>query len=303
MKQLGRPACFGLVGNNNFVQQATRRRVRQRSTTSSAVGLAPVSVIFESNHLLVVNKPPGWHSVPNLDTSVINKCLLSELRAKQLGGGSDRRFLLPLHRLDQPCSGVLMLGKTKRIASRIQSNWNMVNKNYICVVQDAANLSTLKARSDANADGWWILSGYLSTGKSKLTPHSQRQGGWSVEATTVAARGPLEDRRLCSIQWRVLVQDRILLIQTNQGARHMIRALLSMAQCSIAGDLRYGAGRPLPDRSVALHAWRVTIDGRIPLGQQAEREFTASIPSSWEKYFSITKHEIETKASERWEGC
>jgi 23S rRNA-/tRNA-specific pseudouridylate synthase len=92
-------------------------------------------VLFASNHVLAVYKPPGWHSIPHsrrskdditdenddpfegIDTS---KCLLTHLQRCKLGGGSQQTYLKPLHRLDQPCSGVMLWGKTTKAASRLQ---------------------------------------------------------------------------------------------------------------------------------------------------------------------------------------
>ena len=112
--------------------------------------LHPPSVIYSDNHLLVINKPAGWHAVPNIpkqrnddyDNNNNNnnnnnyhenkKCLLSYLQDKQLGGGSKNDFLVPLHRIDQPCTGILLFGKTSKAASRVTKIWKgkkIKNKN------------------------------------------------------------------------------------------------------------------------------------------------------------------------------
>ena len=61
------------------------------------------SIVFTNNHLLLVNKPPGYHSQPNESPSIGNnaKCMLTKLKSMALGGGSSKDFLLPMHRLDQ----------------------------------------------------------------------------------------------------------------------------------------------------------------------------------------------------------
>lgn len=110
------------------------------------------TVVYSDNHVLVVNKPAGWHSVPNHpsgnDSSggggggglVIGgsseKCLVTQLKSMGLGGGSQNNFLLPLHRIDQPCTGIMILGKTSKAASRITTLWKQkhVEKEYACVV-------------------------------------------------------------------------------------------------------------------------------------------------------------------------
>ena len=113
------------------------------SSPSSSSLLPPPTILYSDNHLVAVNKPAGWHSVPNLpkqrkkggtkhrnieDTDAaitINskKCLLTHLQQRGLGGGSKKDFLVPLHRIDQPCTGILLFGKTSKAASRVTKVW------------------------------------------------------------------------------------------------------------------------------------------------------------------------------------
>eukprot|EP00535_Pseudo-nitzschia_heimii_P010458 CAMPEP_0197192950 /NCGR_PEP_ID=MMETSP1423-20130617/26118_1 /TAXON_ID=476441 /ORGANISM="Pseudo-nitzschia heimii, Strain UNC1101" /LENGTH=334 /DNA_ID=CAMNT_0042645979 /DNA_START=322 /DNA_END=1326 /DNA_ORIENTATION=+ len=51
------------------------------------------------------------------------KCLLTHLQRNGYGGGSKKDFLVPLHRIDQPCTGVLLFGKTSKAASRVTKVW------------------------------------------------------------------------------------------------------------------------------------------------------------------------------------
>ena len=112
------------------------------SSTSPSLLPAP-TIIYSDNHILAVNKPPGWHSVPNIpkqrkktgskhrtdsedkstNTMSGKKCLLTLLQQRGLGGGSKNDFLVPLHRIDQPCTGILLFGKTSKAASRVTKVW------------------------------------------------------------------------------------------------------------------------------------------------------------------------------------
>eukprot|EP00536_Pseudo-nitzschia_multiseries_P006627 jgi/Psemu1/15758/gm1.15758_g len=124
-----------------------------RSYSNASSSLVAPTVVYSDNHLLAINKPAGWHSVPNIPkkkgrkgvrgdnnnnynnnnddddgaaantNSISRKCLLTHLQGRRLGGGSNRDFLLPLHRIDQPCTGVLLFGKTSKAASRITTVW------------------------------------------------------------------------------------------------------------------------------------------------------------------------------------
>lgn len=248
------------------------------------------TVIYSDNHLLVVNKPPGWHSVPNPDFSP--KCILSRLKNLHLGGGSKRDFLLPLHRIDQPCSGLLMLGKTSKAASRITKLWKKksVEKHYLVVVP-SQRLMDLRQKSMALENSWFTLKGILQSRKLK----DQR----SVAIRPVPKSLP-DDGRLVSVDCKMVQTNPIdnpyavVLVRTSEGARHMIRALLAqVGMCPIEGDLRYNStAMTLSDQSVALHAYRIILDDRLQLGSLKTHEFVAPIPPTWGRFFGILPEHI-----------
>jgi 23S rRNA pseudouridine1911/1915/1917 synthase len=273
----------------------------------AAEALPSPSIIYSNNHLLVVNKPPGWKSVPDSVSAEMDpKSLISHLQYQRFGGGSSQTFLLPLHRIDQPCSGVLLLSKTRRAASRVQLNWKQVKKLYLCYLDTSASLESLVQASQSpttkSQTEWMELMGHES--QSKKRPRSVIDGvvsqkGWSVMMSPVVVASTVNDimvpahgvSRLRSIRWKQL-QPNLLAIETNQGSRHMIRALLGMVDCPIAGDLRYGAKNPLPDRSVALHARQLQLPSTLPLGENTQRLFQAPIPERWKTFFGIQEDEM-----------
>ena len=225
--------------------------------------LPPPSVLFSNNHLLVVNKAPGWSSMPTKSTP--EKSLLDHLIARKLGGGSENNFLVPLHRIDQPCSGVMLLAKTSKAASRVTQIWkkHKVEKTYLCVLEHP--LVDL-------ADEWQLLEGWMPRGKTKGSVTIHRQ--------------PSDELRHVSLEWRSLKRN-LVQVKTHMGARHMVRALLASEGHSLAGDLRYRARRGLPDSSVALHAESVTLPESFKLGSLEQTFFEAPMPTTWEKYFGI----------------
>jgi 23S rRNA pseudouridine1911/1915/1917 synthase len=267
--------------------------------------LAAPAILHSSNHLLAVNKPAGWQSVPNMDDEPNNpKCLVTYLKDAQMGGGSDGRFLMPLHRLDQPVTGLILFGKTSKAASRVQTAWKKVQKDYICVLEVPDKLNVLQERSTPLNDGWMGLSGYML--QQRRPPRDNHKFvGWSVQMIpcqdtdndgTDMSQPP--HSKHCSLQWKLLSQTThpvpILQVQTDQGARHMIRALLaSVGGSKIAGDVRYGASRALSDHSVALHARRLQLPPELKLGQDLQRDFSAPIPQTWDAYFEVCEKDIQ----------
>mmetsp|Transcript_17751 Transcript_17751/g.37107 ORF Transcript_17751/g.37107 Transcript_17751/m.37107 type:complete len:506 (-) Transcript_17751:414-1931(-) len=161
------PPALSRTNFSSKQQQQQRRSFGSTSlvplsySISNSSSLPAPTVVYSDNHLLAINKPAGWHSVPNISkkrgrnnptkngnsnvnsnnennnrgaehthttttnisSSLNKKCLLTHLQTKGLGGGSNKDFLLPLHRIDQPCTGILLFGKTSKAASRITTVW------------------------------------------------------------------------------------------------------------------------------------------------------------------------------------
>lgn len=322
----------GQVDNRDDRGNQRIHQTRRRLTTSS---LQPPEVIFSNNHLLVVNKTPGWKSQPGEGSgsssgAVDPKCLLTYLQKQGLGGGSQNDFLTPTHRLDQPCSGVLIFAKNGKAASRVQVAWSkrQIEKCYWVVVEGGNSLNKsklgglelLQNRSSQLSDGSFRLSAIVNSKKAtdggrgsvsvKPVPPSMNSAGNSKPHSK--DRGT--DGRLCHIEWKHLKRlpdteysttRHLLSVKTDTGAKHQVRALLAIAGgAPIAGDLRYGnnvlrinqdGGRvqkPLRDQSVALHARSVYLP-TVSLGSMEfmkEEPFIAAIPKCWKDLFGIAEH-------------
>lgn len=88
-------------------------------------------VVFEDEHLLVVNKPSGMLSVPGRGASM-QDCVMTRLRARY----PDATGQMIVHRLDLDTSGVLLAAKTPLIASALQRLFSLreVEKRYVAVL-------------------------------------------------------------------------------------------------------------------------------------------------------------------------
>ena len=75
-------------------------------------------ILFEDAVLLVIDKPAGFASAPaNAEPVSALSCMEQALRARD--GAAAPKELYPLHRLDKPTSGVLMLAKDPRICAPV----------------------------------------------------------------------------------------------------------------------------------------------------------------------------------------
>ncbi|KAL7537640.1 hypothetical protein ACHAXR_012011, partial [Thalassiosira sp. AJA248-18] len=270
------------------IRQPPPPQNRQYSTKSSTPKLEKPEVIFSNNHLLVMNKPPGWKSQPGNGGGKNNmqdsgghdpKCLLSYLKSQSLGGGSQKDFLTPTHRLDQPCTGVLIFAKNGKAASRVQVAWSKtrVKKCYWVVVEGGSvdregrggkmdGLELLRSRSihlsndsDGKTNGYRLSAMLKSTGGKGGNARGNRgnNAGGSVMVKPLSPNhssgdsASNKDGRVCHVEWEHLLSfpaktptsgtRHLLSVTTDTGAKHQVRALLAVAGgAPISGDLRYG---------------------------------------------------------------
>ena len=293
------------ITNNRSVIRTTAFSTNARAAAANSnifTSLENPTIAFSNHHLLVVNKPPGWHSVPNegannsVSSGSNSKCLLQYLKRHELGGGSNKDFLLPMHRIDQPCSGVILFAKNSKAATRITTAWKkgLVKKEYWCVVE--GNIAQMKKRSIKEDDTSYQVSGILTRVDSSRSV--------VVRPSTSKTIG-----RLCQIQWKHLQTIHtstktmeLISVKTSSGARHQVRAMLShLLKSPVVGDLRYGFGSssiPLPDQSVALHARSLFLPS-VQLGNTTDilqkTPFISPIPSTWADYFGLQEDDVKNK--------
>ena len=72
----------------------------------------------------------------------------------RLGGGSNSDYLSPTHRIDQPCTGLVLFAKNKKAASRVAAAWKggRVSKTYLCVVE-AESVDAMRRHSEISSAG------------------------------------------------------------------------------------------------------------------------------------------------------
>ena len=99
-----------------------------------------INVIYEDNHLLVVEKPIN---IPTQEDNSKDKDLLTILKEylKEKYNKPGNVYLGLVHRLDRPVGGVMVFAKTSKCASRLseQIRLNKFNKVYNAVVMNKIN--------------------------------------------------------------------------------------------------------------------------------------------------------------------
>jgi 23S rRNA pseudouridine1911/1915/1917 synthase len=200
------------------------------------------SVIYDDDHLLVIDKPPGLLTVATetekADTAF---ALLSDHLAAMKAG---RPFVV--HRLDRDTSGLLLFARSAEVRDALQANWESVTKTYLAVVEGAPR----------PAEG--VVENYLTEGRDLRVRASKRPGNDAKRA--VSRYRVLESRGGYSLVEVELVT----------GRKHQIRVHMAGLGCPVAGDKLYGA-RTDPAKRLCLHAWRLAFEHPVT-GERVELE-------------------------------
>lgn len=212
-------------------------------------------VVYEDNHLLIVNKKPGeivqgdkTGDAPMVET------LKGYLKEKYNKPGNV--FLGLVHRLDRPVGGLVIFAKTSKALSRMTQMFAQgdVQKTYRAIVCNKPDIPSAR------------LKHYLVRNEKQnksYAYHTERHG---------SKRAELSYRLLTSGERYHLVE-----VELHTGRHHQIRCQLSSIGCPIKGDLKYGAARNNPDGNISLLSYRlrfvhpvsgIEIDLTAPLPQE-----------------------------------
>jgi RluA family pseudouridine synthase len=228
-----------------------------------------MQIIYEDNHLLVINKQAG-KLVQGDQTGRIT--LLEDakkyLREKYHKPGNV--FLGLVHRLDRPASGVVVLARTSKAASRLSA----------------------EIRSHRPQKVYWALVEGKTPDRAQWSDRLERN---EFTSRVVEAPGGKEARLSYN---RLAYQDGVSLVKINleTGRHHQIRVQFSHHGFPLLGDRRYGSIRSFSEDSIALHARAMTI--RHPI-RRDEMEFIAEPSKDWWTYTGI----LEAKGSGLWRVC
>jgi 23S rRNA pseudouridine1911/1915/1917 synthase len=212
-----------------------------------------VDVLYEDNHLLVVNKPTGIATMgaPRSRTSLVVEAK-EYLREKYRKPG--RVYLGVVSRLDASVSGVVVFARTSKAAGRLAAQFRARSpeKRYVALVDGAP--------SPASA----LLCDFI-----ERVGHGVRVTGTS----DVGQEARLRYRTLLGLPDATTALE--VLLET--GRKHQIRVQLAKVGHPILGDRRYGSSRRFGD-AIALHAWSLQLEHPI---SAAALRFVAPPPRSW----------------------
>lgn len=195
-------------------------------------------ILFEDNHILVVNKLPS-EIVQGDKTGDV--CLLDDVKSyiKEAYNKPGNVYAGLVHRIDRPVSGAVIFAKTSKALSRmtLKIKEREFSKTYLAIVKN-------KPPKEAGE-----LSDYMIKNETQ-------NKSYIVSSNTKGAK-------LAQLRYRVIGSSDsyyLLEVELITGRHHQIRAQLAHMGCPIKGDLKYGFPRSNPDASISLHAYKIKFE-------------------------------------------
>lgn len=194
-----------------------------------------MTVVYEDNHIIVVNKTASeivqGDKTGDVPLSELVKQYLKEKYAKP-----GNVFLGVTHRLDRPVSGLVVFAKTGKALTRLNEMFRKgeVKKTY-----------------------WAIVKQALKEEEGELVSFLVRN---EKQNKSYAYDREVPNSKKAILHYRLIGKSQnysLLEVDLKTGRHHQIRCQLAKMGCPIKGDLKYGFPRSNPDGSICLHARRV----------------------------------------------
>jgi 23S rRNA pseudouridine1911/1915/1917 synthase len=197
-----------------------------------------LNVIFEDNHIIVVEKPvnvPSQQDKTN-DTDMLT-LIKDYLKAKYNKPGNV--YVGLVHRLDRPVGGIMIFAKTSKAASRLSESirGSDFSKTYLAVV-----------------------NGVLSDKNGKFIDYIIKDE--ALNKSFISSKDK-KNAKLASLTYEVIDEkENMSLVKINleTGRHHQIRLQFSNAGHCLYGDQKYGNGPK--DTQIAL--WAYSLEFKHP---------------------------------------
>lgn len=214
-----------------------------------------LKILFEDNHLIVVDKPP---LLPTMGVAANRPSVVSEVKTylKEKYQKPGNVFLGVVSRLDSHTSGVLVLARTSKAAARLSDQFRRgtVDKTYLAMVEGRL------------AEPAGEMTDWIDKDDAAHRMFATRQPGPSAREArlTFQTIGLSADTTLVEV---------VLLT----GRKHQIRVQFASRGHPVVGDRKYGSRRGF--RGIALLAKSLRLVHPV---RKSEMVFSVTPPESWE---------------------
>lgn len=222
-----------------------------------------ITIIYEDQDLLVVDKPAGMVCFPEVETEEKTLIqLLTKQRSELKQVGEAPRYGI-VHRLDKDTSGVLLVAKNEEALIFLQKQFKnkVIEKKYLClvegVIKEGGVIDTYLARSSNNHRKQTVYE------KTDLLPADARE---ALTEYTIVER---------------YNEYTLLQVQPRTGRKHQIRVHMAWLHHPVVGDKVYGfKNSKVPEGLTRqfLHACDIMV--QMPNGEM--KEFHSELPEELE---------------------
>jgi len=211
---------------------------------------ATVPVVFEDEHLLVVDKPAGIAVHPGAGR--VSGTLAAQLVSLGAAGGSAPERPGIVHRLDRDTSGLLLVARSEQAYTLLQEaiRRREVERRYLALVRGRPRSRTGRIDAPIGRDR-------RDPTRRSLDTDEPREAVTHFELVELTAAHALLDVRL------------------ETGRTHQIRVHLAAIELPVAGDPLYGVGGDLGLPRQFLHAYRLRLAHPLT---SAELELESPLP-------------------------
>lgn len=224
-------------------------------TNSKHVRKLPFEILFEDDHLLVVNKPSGLLTIATDKEK--ERTLYHIVRDYVISKNPHGRIFI-VHRLDKDTSGIVLFAKDEKTKNQLQENWN----EYVSLREYTAIVF-----GHPKEESGQVVQ-YLKETKTNLVYVSRHEDG--KKAITNYSLIKSSDNYS------------MLKVTIETGRKNQIRVALASKKMPIVGDKKYGDSRSKANR-LYLHANRLKI--YYPVIKK-EILFETAIPNEFKKLLS-----------------
>ena len=212
-----------------------------------------LNIIYEDNHILVVEKPCNVASQSDEtgDKDMLTMCK-EYLKEKYNKPGNVYCGLV--HRLDRPVGGVMVFAKTSKAASRLSESirTNEMHKTYLAVVFDNNDSMNINGIFEDYMIKNEALNKSMVCSKDK---HGAKLAKLSYEVIA-STNGHENSMRSFDVSSKQSVL-RLVRINLETGRHHQIRVQFSSRGYPLYGDQKYGSGPK--GEQIALWAYKLSF--------------------------------------------
>lgn len=224
----------------------------------------PNCIVYEDDHLLVVNKPAGLNT--HAPSPFAGEGIYEWLRHRQPSWAT----LATIQRLDKETSGIILFSKStlanKSLTQQFESR--KVEKEYLLLTDCSPSALAGRVHTGISRVGDKYIAGPIESADTEaetwFTPAGKTSLGWLIKARPLT------------------------------GRTHQIRVHAASRGCPLLGDVTYGG---TPFGRVCLHAERLRF--QHPLSRQP-MEFCAPVDFGADVAAPLRTAVIDTQATNAW---